>query len=431
MHTATAVSDSTLDRGYGPGLTLRGGTAVNPTNLIRGDVHIAGQRFALHAPAGSFVLDLEGCWIYPGLINAHDHLHLNSLPPLTDLGIFPNAYRWIDAAQARRAQPAMADAESTPMTTRLWHGALKNLLSGATTVVHHDPWEAEFQSANFPVRVPPGYGWCHSLGLSGATRASALRYGPSLEESLEGAPVRHDAKEDTPEAASWRWYIHLAEGTDAIAVHELDQLDRLGALDRHTVLVHATGLRAHGVGRVREVGAWVVWCPASNRALLGTTLDPRPFAAEGRIALGTDSRLSGSADLLDELREAARSGWLSSAALMATITRDAARVIGRADLGAVLPGCRADFVAIECRIGEWNPYDALLTASRRDLALVVRDGVPLLANERFASWMASGYSSRDALAEIIVDGMVKWCPRRVLGPAGAIDLEPGVRVVAS
>jgi cytosine/adenosine deaminase-related metal-dependent hydrolase len=392
------------------GLTLRGGIVVSADVARRAEVHIRGNRFASTGAPDAMVIDVGGRWIYPGLINAHDHLHLNALPPLTGLGVFPNSYRWIDAAQAHRDDPAMASAEQAPVATRLWHGGLKNMLSGATTVVHHDPWEALFEHADFPVRVPADHGWCHSLGLSGATGASALRYGPGLRESLNGAA---------------RWFIHLAEGTDAVAAGELAELDRLGALSDRAVLVHATGLRPADVDRLCERGAWVVWCPASNHALLGRTLDPQVLAGAGRLALGTDSRLSGSVDLFDEMRTAARVSGLAASAVFRLVSEDAARVIASPDLGVIAPGRLADAVVIESDASD--PYDALLSATRADIALVVKDGRPIVADERFRAAMEA--TSGD-LATVAVDGRVKWCPRGVLGPDGAGRLEPGVEVLS-
>jgi hypothetical protein len=51
----------------------------------------------------------------------------------------------------------------------------------------------------------------------------------------------------------------------------------------------------------------MIWCPGSNAYLLGAVADPRPFWP-GRVAIGTDSRLTGSRDLLSELAFAAHLG---------------------------------------------------------------------------------------------------------------------------
>jgi cytosine/adenosine deaminase-related metal-dependent hydrolase len=64
------------------------------------------------------------------------------------------------------------------------------------------------------------------------------------------------------------------------------------------------GLDEEDTERLLSLGAGLVWCPTSNLKILGRTLDPRRRVDAGRLALGTDSRLSGSRDLLDELRAA-------------------------------------------------------------------------------------------------------------------------------
>src|SRR3546814_8837874 len=109
-------------------------------------------------------------------------------------------------------------------------------------------------------------------------------YGPDVRRSFLRPPP------DRP------WIIHLAEGTDAVARAELVRLEAIGCLAPNSVLVHAVGLRKPDVERVIERNAAVVWCPASNHALLGRTIDPRRLLEAGRLALGTDSRLTGARD---------------------------------------------------------------------------------------------------------------------------------------
>jgi cytosine/adenosine deaminase-related metal-dependent hydrolase len=168
-----------------------------------------------------------------------------------------------------------------------------------------------------------------------------------------------------------------------------------------------------------------VWCPASNHALLGRTLDPRALAVAGRLALGTDSRLSGSADLLDEMRAAARASTLDAATLCRLVSADAARVIGASELGVLAPGCQADAMVVESAASD--PCEALLEATRRDVALVVRDGRPIVASERFRHALPV---AEDDLVTLSVDGRLTYCSRRLLGPRGAIELEPGVEVLS-
>ncbi len=55
---------------------------------------------------------------------------------------------------------------AVPKAVRLAWGGLKNLLSGVTTVAHHNPYDAAVFENGFPVRVVKRFGWAHSLHFS-------------------------------------------------------------------------------------------------------------------------------------------------------------------------------------------------------------------------------------------------------------------------
>ena len=129
-------------------------------------------------------IDLADHLIIPGLINAHDHLQLNGIPPLEHATPFANSYAWIDAVEAHRRRPDVAAATAVPSAVRHWHGGLKNLMSGATTVAHHDPWHPTLDDPAFPVGVLRDFGWSHSLGLSRTLGDQPPRYGPPTRESF-------------------------------------------------------------------------------------------------------------------------------------------------------------------------------------------------------------------------------------------------------
>jgi cytosine/adenosine deaminase-related metal-dependent hydrolase len=300
---------------------------VTPDGVSRATLAIGAGRINASSAAGGYRIDLRDHLIFPGLINAHDHLQVNAVPPLPASDPFPNSYAWIEAFQAHFQDPAVLAALQVPKATRLRHGALKNLLAGATCVAHHDPWHAEFEAADFPVALLRDYGWSYALGWPG--------YGPPVQESFAATPA------DRP------WLIHLAEGTDAVARAELAQLDQFGCLTRNTVLIHGVGLDERDVDRVMASGAAVVWCPASNLALLGRTLDPSRLCAAGRLALGSDSRLSGARDLLAELRMVTDRYGLSPRQLLGLVTTQAAQILRLPSRGNLLPGSYADLVIVE------------------------------------------------------------------------------------
>lgn len=364
------------------------------------------------APADALRLDLRDHVIVPGLINAHDHLHLNSVPPLSHTGPFPNSYAWIDAFEPHLKDPDVVAATRVSSEARHWQGGLKNLLAGVTTVAHHDPWLDVLTDPAFPVGLLENFGWCHSLGLGTSRGGMPQRYGPEVGESFAATPAAHP------------WIVHLAEGTDGVAATELAQLDARGCLASNAVLVHGVGLTGPDIERVIESGAAVVWCPASNLGMLGRTVDAgtlRRLFAAGRLTLGSDSRLTGSRDLLDELRVARIHSDLSPGELLRLVTCDARRILRLADRGALEAGQRADCVIV--RAGA-DPFRSLLDVGRAQIRAVVRDGAPVLADPDFAEWFA--HCGIEVTA-IRVDGRPKLMARPV-ARASAIALEPGLEI---
>jgi cytosine/adenosine deaminase-related metal-dependent hydrolase len=286
---------------------------------------------------------------------------------------------------------------------------LKNVLAGVTTVAHHDPWYETLDDADFPVGLLRDFGWCHSLGLGTPRGDSPPRYGPTVVESFAKTNV------DRP------WIIHLAEGTDHIAQSELEQLGALGCLASNTVLVHGVGLTPSNVATVIERNAAVVWCPASNRSLFGSTLDPRRLFDAGRLALGSDSRLTGSRDLLDEAAVASANSDLSSSELLRLMTADAASILRLDGRGALDIGCHADCVVVAAR---GNAHDTLLDTPRSAIRAVVRGGQPVIADPDFASWF-------DECGVAAVAVRLDGCPKLLASAAAlpeAVHLEPGLQI---
>src|SRR5262245_45121133 len=109
-------------------IALHHATIVLPDRVTARPLVVEGGRVAAAEPPDVWVLDLSGHLIYPGLINAHDHLQLNNIPGLPQHEPFPNSYAWMVAFQPYFRDPAVARARRAPEAARFWQGGLKNLL---------------------------------------------------------------------------------------------------------------------------------------------------------------------------------------------------------------------------------------------------------------------------------------------------------------
>ena len=301
--------------------------ALGPGRTETRDVHIRGT---------SATLDLTGHMLLPGLINAHDHLEFN-LFPQPGRGPYENATEWARDIYHPDRSP-IREHLRVPKPVRLWWGALKNLLSGVTTVCHHNAYDPDVFGPDFPVRVVRRFSWAHSIAFS-----------PDLAARFRKTPP------DYP------FVVHCGEGIDGAARSELPTLDSLGALDHRTVIVHGVALTRASLDLMLRRRASLVWCPTSNLTILGRTVSRAVLCSGIPIALGTDSALTAQVDLLDEL--AVARGYLPATRLYEMVTTEPARIL------RVQRQTATDLIAIRSK---WQtPSRAILDGT---IALVVTGG---------------------------------------------------------
>jgi cytosine/adenosine deaminase-related metal-dependent hydrolase len=330
------------------------------------------------------VVDLKGDRLLPGLINAHDHLQLNNLPAHEAQS--PHFYRhardWVSEVDSRRrTDPQFAAGVAVARDERLLGGAIKNLLSGVTTVAHHDPLYPFLTQPDFPIAVVRDYGWSHSLYIDGEqTVAECYRSTPS----------------------HWPWIVHAAEGLNEEAADEFNRLEALGCLNANTLLVHGIALDQSQRRRLNAAGAGLIACPSSNMRLFGKAAEVGELIAQNRVALGTDSRLSGARDLLDELTLAAELYDLDESTLEDLVTGTSADLLRLRDRGALRPGMRADLLVL--------PADTQLSSSTRaNVRMLMIEGVVRYGDEDCVPRAAPS----SEWASVMVDGVPKLLDARI------------------
>jgi cytosine/adenosine deaminase-related metal-dependent hydrolase len=357
-------------------------------------LRIKGERIAaINTPPErrDYIVDGQGGLIIPGLINAHDHLELNTFKRLKYRECYTHSRQWIEDIEARfDSDPDLTGPRHQPLADRLLVSALKNLLSGVTTVCHHNPLHPPLLR-NYPLRVVKQYGFCHSLFRGDDVLASYRR-------TKTGDP----------------WIIHLAEGLEAEAETraEFEQLAHLGLLQQNTVLVHGVGLSSQQQQKLIERGGGLIWCPGSNYFLFGQTACVQALSQAGKLALGSDSRLSGEFDLLTELQVAHRTGQLASQALFRSVTVDAARLLRLREggQGEIVVGGTADLVLLPPPLPS-DPFARLLDLTRSQLELVLLGGQPVVGSRRMQPIFEA---TKTRCAPVYLDGVEKLMPGKLV-----------------
>ncbi len=299
-------------------------------------------------------VDLDGYTIFPGLINAHDHLELNHYPRTKFRERYDNARQWSADVNERLDTEPYKSLRAYPLEDRCFIGGLKNLLCGATTVAHHNPLHKYLKWDNFPVNVVEKFGWAHSFYLSS-------------EEEIQRSYKR------TPKHIPW--FIHLAEGTDEEAAGDYQHLKSLGCVGENTVIVHGVGMTDDDIADAAPKVRGLVWCPTTNHYLLGQTVVILSYTraawrgTDRHVALASDSRLTANGDLLNEIQFARHSGPYDAIFILQAVTTRPAHICGLKNVGHLKTGANGDWIVAH----GWSE-------TRADLALVAKGGIPQIGD---------------------------------------------------
>lgn len=387
-----------------------------------------GREDGLAPAPGEPTVDLGEAALLPGLVDAHTHLEWTALRGLLDgrpLEAWPDLFPRIRAAW-RSPDDHLASA-------RL--GALESLEGGITTLADAGPTGAGLAAmaeAGLRGRVS-----CELLGpdpevweavadgaerevarLAAAARAAGGRLAVGLAPhalhtvstpllrwcrrfaDASGLPLSLHLAESAAEVAflahgrgPWAdLYARRGLALAAAGARPVARADAVGFLARGTILAHCVEVTDDEIERIAASGAGVACCPQSNAALgVGAPPLRRLLETGLPLGLGTDSGASvGAKDLFAEARTGlflARvtrrdAGALADGPrrLLAAATLGGARALGLdAEIGSLVPGKRADLVAVALDRPHLRPVAAVETtlvaaATRRDVVWVMIDG---------------------------------------------------------
>lgn len=299
-------------------------------------------------------IDYSGHFVYPGLINAHDHFEFN-LYPILGTPPYSNYAEWSKDIHKKNERTIQA-IQSVPLYDRLVWSAIKNIISGVTCVIHHNPYYKHFHKQwpnTFPIRVLKNYAWQHSLNLPEQTGSTFSAKKPFI--------------------------IHAAEGTDKFCRDEIYLLESRGWLKSNTVIVHGIALTDSQIDLISQRNASLIWCPSSNLNIYKQTAPIIYMKDKIKIALGTDSTLTGSPTLLDEMKIALNTGLTSEKELFDMVTRNCIQIFPSIIFNEMHCGSPADLFILPETSSSY--YANLMTANPSNIQLVLIGGNPCLIDD--------------------------------------------------
>jgi len=335
-------------------------------------------------------VDLGGQMVFPGLINAHDHL-IDSC--WTGLGTTP-VENWFDWDRSVHESYEYKLMQRLSVTDLYVVGMYKNIISGATTVVDHFPAEISATFNGHPlVSLLEHFYMAHSVSHH------QLKWGANPAEQFR------QARGILP------FIIHAGEGSHQEIREEIEQLNRMGAIEKNTVLVNGTFLEEADLQLIASRGAAIVWLPTSSERIFARHPDIKKIIELGiPLTIGTDSSTSGSTTLLAELKKAWQyakdhlDGAIIARDLIKMATSDAARIFGiEKQTGSILPGRRADFIVFKQQ-PDCDIFEQFISMKPAHFSMVVHKGMMMIGNDEFRKISAIDFSQ---YSEVKIDGMTK------------------------
>ena len=380
------------------------GTVIVPGGVLKhGYVAILNGRIVSVSekqPAipGALIVNTDGI-IAPGFVDVHNHVRWNVLPRWTPPRLYVNQPDWADSEEFAAFRRPLEQIEGTMFCDMNKWGELRALVGGTTAMLATEP-------------RPCIHGLVRNLdynsGFYGTTELdrehvynSGFRF-PIASDLFGRAQLVGLASFLINNSFYEALVMHVAEGTDAFAREQFTFLESQGLLNPKGVLIHGVPLTLTDLQSMASAGTALVWSPRSNIELYGATANISAALDAGvEIALAPDWALTGSSNMLDELKFAAQwnsehlGGRLSDRDLVDMVTSNAAHAVGVEDeVGEIRTGLRADLIVISGKAD--NPLRSIIDGGVTAVQLVLIDGVPLYGAREFMEM----FWSRDALEEI-------------------------------
>lgn len=358
-----------------------------------------------YSRSGFNEISLNQSIIYPTLVNSHDHLIGDWFPKAGTNNPYPTTDIWVEEMKKspsflERNKIWLNDGSfqlhqgNAPLITQL--GAYKNIFSGCATVQDHAPLQKPEYYKQFPIDVISNFRQCHSLSLGNWWGGkSAYEEWKSTEEKMP-------------------FILHLAEGTNEQAKRAFKELEKLDLLHSNTLIIHGIALTREEIKKCAAAGTSICCCPDSNHFLIGKTIDIRSCLEFGvNLVIGTDSTMSGSPNLLMEIRKFKELfPDIPSKEIFKMITSNACRALFIPCEQAYISDTPTNFLAIKQKCED--PFDNLLLAEIDDIQLMIHRGKPIYGLKKYLEFFNVDYEEYTFYRSNEIDRFVIGKPFEIL-----------------
>ena len=364
------------------GYTLKKGIVVTSGKKpYIGSIGISGEKIiSVNADGGKVegvargvVIDLkETSFVYPSLINSHDHLQGNYRPAIgPPKGSF--YLNWQPWDNDLKSSDTYAERSKLARPELYLLSSYKCIFSGVTTVNDHFPHSINSAILpTLPIRAIQEYTLAHEA------TSYDLKWG-------DGVEVEHALAVKN----KWPFITHLCEGFDEESMSSVGVLEKMGVLDSHCLFVHCIGFSDEDIIKAAKAGVSISLCPSSNMLMFNVTAKIRKMIKAGlNLTIGTDSSASGPANLLEEMRVIRKlyqkmySEDLAPEKIFQMVTINSAKAFWMQDrIGSIEPGKLGDLLVMKARRND--AYENLASAAMEDIELLVLEGKPIYGERRF------------------------------------------------
>lgn len=414
-------------------VTMNGKTAVREGLVVVQGGKISQILPANAAPpAGAILIETKG-YIYPGLMNLHDHIAYNFLKLYDVPKHTTNHDQWPGGKDYEREVNNPNNVMKNIygfISEAQKYAEVRAIIGGTTTIQGEDTKGRRPIETTLVRNVSLG-----NFGVSDqelGVGQNALGFSGMDYKAFAADPSGWRSAKMRPKA----FLLHLAEGIDQIARREYfdDGFDLTKPIETRTAArnlpgcgneimldskkvpffvypgligIHGTALTANDFQLWRNYllaeqpgNLWwarsaasrpkLIWSPTSNFLLYGKTTDIAAAKKAGAlIGLGTDWAPSGTKNMLWELKAVEQVNRASNPPIFSSrreivelATVNGARILGWDNkCGRIRAGLFADLLVVDAIPGAEDPYHNLILATEQNVQLVMVGGDPLYGDK--------------------------------------------------